>query len=69
MLPVERAAMQQDIQNKRNITAKDAIRILHENGVEISEKEAEKLLDLMYFFGKLTVNQYINDKSTIDIDQ
>jgi len=42
---------------KRNITTEKAIAILKKNGVEIDEKNAEKVLDFMYFLAKLIVNQ------------
>jgi len=42
---------------KRGITTKDAIALLEKNGQKISEKDAEKVLDLMYFLAKLIVNQ------------
>lgn len=44
-------------QKEKSITTAEAIRILRKNGVEISEKDAEKVLELMYFFAKLIVNQ------------
>ena len=44
-------------QENRNITPEQAIKILGKNGIEISEKKAEELLDLMYFLAKLIVNQ------------
>ncbi len=55
--------MQKDLQQKRSLTTKDAIRVMRENGVEISEKEAEEVLDFLYFLAKLTVNQYIKENS------
>jgi hypothetical protein len=61
LLPVERAAMHKNLQKKRNITTKDTIRAMNENGIQISEKEAEEILDFLYIIAKLTVNQYIND--------
>lgn len=42
---------------KRNVSVKQTLTMLKENGVEINEKEAEKVLDLMYFLAKLIVNQ------------
>lgn len=44
---------------KRNVTTAQAIAILKKNGREVSEKEAEKILDLMYFLAKLVVNQNV----------
>ena len=61
---VERVTMHKDLQKKRSLTAGDAIRVMRENGVEISEKEAEEILDFLYFLAKLTVNQYVKDNSS-----
>ena len=47
---------------KRNITAERAVAILKKNGVDIDEKNVEKVLDFLYFLAKLTVNQYIKDE-------
>lgn len=66
MLLVERVAMHKDLQKKRNITTKDAIRAMNENGIQISEKEAEEILDFLYFLAKLTVNQYIKNEGDGD---
>lgn len=44
---------------KRNITPQKAIEILDRNGVKLSEKKAEEVLDLMYFLAKLIVNQNV----------
>jgi hypothetical protein len=56
--------MHKDVQQKRSLTTKDAIKVMRENGVEITEKEAEEILDFLYFLAKLTVNQYIKQNST-----
>lgn len=42
---------------KRSITPEKAVEILGKNGVKLSEKKAEEVLDLMYFLAKLIVNQ------------
>ncbi len=55
--------MKVETAGKRNVTPEKAMEILKENGVEISEKNAEELLDLMYFFAKLSVDQYIKELS------
>ncbi len=52
--------MSNDQQKKRKITTAEAVRSLHENGIEASEKDAEIILDFLYFLAKLTVNQYFN---------
>lgn len=41
----------------RGVTPKQAISLLQKKGIDINEKEAEKLLDIMYFLAKLVVNQ------------
>ena len=45
---------------KRKYTVKDIVEDYRRKGIEISETEAEKLLDLLYFFAKLIVNQSFN---------
>lgn len=47
---------------KRNVTPQQAIKILEQNGLKINEKEAEEILDFLYFIGKLSVNQYVDKK-------
>jgi len=42
---------------KRKVTPQKAVEILSKNGIKIDEKEAEKVLEMMYFFAKLIVNQ------------
>lgn len=51
---------------KRNVTPEKAMEVLKNNGVEISKKNAEELLDLMYFLAKLSVDQYIKEVSNIE---
>lgn len=58
--------MHKDLQRKRKITTKDTIRVMNENGIQVSEKEAEEILDFLYFLAKLTVNQYVNDSQGED---
>jgi hypothetical protein len=41
---------------KRSVTVNDAIRHLAKNGVKVSEKEAEEILEFLYFLAKLIVN-------------
>jgi hypothetical protein len=42
---------------KGKITAAQAVKILAKSGCQITEQEAEKVLDLMYFLSKLIVEQ------------
>ena len=50
---------EKDLAEKRNITAEMAVRILKKQGIEIDEKKALEVLDLMYFIAKLILNQNI----------
>jgi hypothetical protein len=52
-----------NLAEKRNVTPEMAIKYFRENGIEIDDKLAENLLDLMYFFAKLSVDQYIKEVS------
>jgi len=52
--------MKAGLSEKRNVTPQQAVKILEQNGLKISEKEAEEILDFLYFLGKLSVNQYFN---------
>lgn len=61
--------MKAGLSEKRNVTPQQAVKILEQNGLKISEKEAEEILDFLYFLGKLTVNQLINKNKDIDIVQ
>ena len=45
------------LKEKRKITAADAVKILKRDGKEVTEKEAENILEMMYFLAKLIVNQ------------
>lgn len=57
--------MKAGLSEKRNVTPQQAVKILEQSGLKISEKEAEEILDFLYFLGKLTVNQYFNkDKNS-----
>lgn len=42
---------------KRGITPEFAIKELRKQGIEIDEKQAENILEMMYFLDKLVVNQ------------
>jgi hypothetical protein len=42
---------------RRKITPADAVKILNKSGVEIDEKKAKEVLELIYFLAKLIVNQ------------
>lgn len=49
-------------QEKRSVTAEKAVKILKENGREITLEEAQIILDYMYKMSKLAVNQLLNKK-------
>ena len=49
--------MNTNLPEKRNVTTEQAVKMLQKNGIELSEKKVEEVLDLMYFFAKLLVNQ------------
>ena len=51
---------EKNLTEKSNITPEMAVEILKKNGVEIDEKKASEVLDLLYILAKLTVNQYFN---------
>jgi hypothetical protein len=44
-------------QVKRSVTPDQAMKILNKHGHQANLKEAEKVLDLIYFLAKLVVNQ------------
>ncbi len=56
--------MKAGLSEKRNVTPQQAVRILKQNGLKISEKEAENVLDLMYFLAKLIVNQNFKNENS-----
>lgn len=49
--------MKTKLNEKRNITPKNAVEILKKNGVEISEEKAIKILDTLYFLSELVIEQ------------
>lgn len=59
----ELLSMKAGLSERKNITPQQAVKILEQNGLKVSEKDAEIILDFLYFLGKLSVNQYIK---TID---
>lgn len=61
--------MRSDSSTKRSVTTAQAMKILAENGLEINEKQAKEILDLLYFLGKLTVDQALKNNKNVDIDQ
>jgi len=49
--------MKTRLNEKRNITPRQAVEILKRKGVEVSEEKAIKILDTMYFLAGLIVEQ------------
>ncbi|MGK9118260.1 hypothetical protein [Olivibacter jilunii] len=45
---------------KRSIAPNQAIKILEKSGLKVSEKEAEDILEIMYFLAKLLFKQNLN---------
>ena len=54
---------------KRSVTATQAVKILEKNGVKVTERQAEEILDLLYILAKLSVNQYVNINKKVDLDK
>ena len=44
---------------KRSIKPRKAIKVLKEHGQEVTHEQAESILDLMYKFGQIAINQYV----------
>lgn len=55
-----RHKMSKELLKKRKVTTAETVKSLGENGIKVSEKDAEIILDFLYFLAKLTVNQYFN---------
>jgi len=49
--------MRNFLDRKRNITAEKAIKILSQSGINIDKKDAQEVLDIMYFLAKLIIRQ------------
>ena len=55
---------------RRNITAQKAAKILYQYGTDVSPESAKLILDFLYKFAKLSVEQVINrDSSEIQPDK
>jgi hypothetical protein len=52
-----RQMAEKNLTEKRNITPEIAVRILKKEGIEIDEKKALEVLDMLYFLAKLIVDQ------------
>ena len=50
--------------NKRSITPQKAVEILNEHGTTVTFEEAKIILDFMYNFAILSVNQLVKNKIT-----
>lgn len=47
---------------KRNVTPERAVKILQEYGTIVTIEEAKKILDFMYKFAKLAIDQQVTNK-------
>jgi len=47
---------------KRNVTPSQTVEVFRKHGEEITEEEAEILLEFLYFFAKLSVCQQVEKK-------
>jgi len=45
---------------RRRITPQQAVKILKEHGTIVTIEEAKLILDFLYDFGKLAIDQYVN---------
>lgn len=50
------------LNEKRTITPEKAVKILQEHGTIVTIEEAKLILDFMYKFTTLAVNQIVNNK-------
>lgn len=50
--------------SKRSISVQKAREVLNKNGIELSEKKTEEVLDLMYFLAKLIVDQCFKNEDS-----
>jgi hypothetical protein len=57
--------MSKGLQKQRKITTSDAVKSLHENGIEVSEKDAEVILYFLFILAKLIVNEYFNEDQNL----
>lgn len=46
---------------KKNVTPQQAIKVLEENGIKATEKEAKKILDFLYILAILVVREYLEE--------
>ena len=56
--------MNDKYQIKRNVTVADAIKNLHENGIEFTEKQAAEILDFMYFLASIIVKVHFSNNTS-----
>jgi hypothetical protein len=53
---------------EKNVTVADTVKTMRDKGVEVSEKDAELILEFLFYLAKLSVDQYVNNLSN-DIKQ
>jgi len=60
--------MRTDIQyirpETRRVTPQQVVKVLQENGTKVTIEEARLILDFLYDFGTLAIDQYIKTQST-----
>ncbi|SEA92166.1 hypothetical protein [Pedobacter hartonius] len=60
--------MKTDIQyirpETRRVTSQQAVKLLQEHGTKVTIEEAKLILDFLYDFGALAIDQYIKTQST-----
>ena len=58
--------MYHDANFKKGVKPADTIKAMRKQGIEISEKDAEIILDFLYFLAKLSVDQYLKDNNELN---
>jgi len=53
--------MYHDVNFKRGVKPADTIKEMRKQGIEISEEDAEKILDFLYVLAKLSVDQLLEN--------
>ncbi|WP_160715342.1 hypothetical protein [Chitinophaga solisilvae] len=46
--------------NEKKLTPAQAVSILANGGITVSEKEAEKILELVYYLAEMSIKQILN---------
>ncbi|SFH33065.1 hypothetical protein SAMN04489864_1097 [Pedobacter insulae] len=62
--PIERLPMEIEHYNLEMIKPETAIEMLAKNGIKMDREEAKKVLELLYFLVKLSVNQIVDTENS-----